>query len=349
MSQFSPASRTIACLLAVSMSLVAQCPPPGGYGGPSVPPPGPSAPPPPPPPPPITRWVPGRNTGPNPASPATPNAPRPSAPAPSSGPTTPRGPVAGAPSAGGRTGPRGVPMTFERGDTTKSRLKVDWAHPVPPQRSSATTEAAGPLPLAEALDVLWEGGDQRPLLVLRECSKCKDSDEAVLARALDNERTKLLMSWFRTVRLPAHVAEAGHPFFNVFDGHGFAHGWPHFFLLAHRDAKPVTFTATQTPPQLWKGMFDVLEQRYAKDAQKALKEWLSLLETFDRLDARKRDLEDRLAEARIADGPDSSRAKKLAEQLQQNAGERVAALAREKEIIDLGLLPMPRKVADAIR
>jgi hypothetical protein len=203
-------------------------------------------------------------------------------------------------------------MTFERGDTTKSRLKVDWAHPVPPQRSGTTTQAAGPLPLAEALDVLWEGGDQRPLLVLRECSKCKDSDEAVLARALDNERTKLLMSWFRTVRLPAHVAEAGHPFFNVFDGHGFAHGWPHFFLLAHRDAKPVTFTATQTPPQLWKGMLDVLEQRYAKDPQKA-------------------------------------RAKKLAEQLQQNAGERVAALAREKEIIDLGLLPMPRKVADATR
>jgi hypothetical protein len=238
-----------------------------------------------------------------------------------------------------------MPMTFTRGDTAKDRLQVEWFHPVPPQRSGNQTAAAGPMPLQEALDLLWTEHDQRPLLVLRECSKCKDSDEAVLHRALDNEKTMLLMSWFRTVRLPAHVAEAGHAFFNVFDGQGFKDGWPHFFLLAHPGAQPVTFAATNTPTQLWKGMSDVLEQRYAKNPQKALKAWLQQLDAFDRLDARKRELEDQLAEARIEQGPDSARAQKLASELQENAKERVAALAEEREIKDLGLLPMPRTIA----
>jgi hypothetical protein len=242
-----------------------------------------------------------------------------------------------------------MPMTFTRGATSKDRLFVDWFHPVPPKRSAEETSAAGPLPMKDALELMWTDSDQRPLLVLRECSKCKDSDEAVLHRALDNERTMLLMSWFRTVRLPAHVAENGHAFFNVFEGHGFDGGWPHFFLLAHPGAEPVKFTATATPPQLWKGMTDVLEQRYAKNPQKALKAWLAQLDTFDRLDARKRELEDQLTEARIEQGPESARAKKLAAELADNAQERVAALAQEREIKDLGLLPMPRTIASAVR
>jgi hypothetical protein len=235
-----------------------------------------------------------------------------------------------------------MPLTLERGRTSKDRLKVDWAHPVPPDRAGNETAAAGPIPFAAAIQQMWTADDQRPLLVLRECSKCKDSDEAMFQRALTAEKTVLLTKWFRTVRLPAHVAETGHPFFNVFDGQQFADGWPHFFLMAHPAAKPVWFTATQTPAQLWKGMAEVLEQRYAKNPEKALKEMQSLLDTFDRLDARERDLESQLIDARADSGPDSKRAKQLTADLQDVRAERDAALVKEKQIQDLGLLPMPK-------
>ena len=328
--------RLTSCVLSLAITALAQCPPAGGYPPPVPGFEGPSAG--------GATPTPGAPTSPQPAGPSSPRPTTPAAPAPTKDAVTPRAPAGNRP-AGPRTGGRGMALTFERGATSKDRLRVRWVHPVPAERSATETSAAGPIPFQEAIQKMWDENDQRPLLVLRECSKCKDSDEAMLFRALDNERTLLLTRWFRTVRLPSHVAEAGHPFFNVFEGHGFEGGWPHFFLLAHPGAKPVTFTATQTPSQLWKAMGEVIEQRYAKNVDKAIKEWQSLLETFDKVDARHRQLEDQLAEVRAEAGPDSARAKKLAEELKQNADERDAALAREKQVLDLGLLPMPRSVA----
>ena len=337
MAKVSVASRSILCGVVLAMAVQAQCPPPGGYQ--------------PPPPPAGGGWTPGgaanpsNPSGPQPASPSSPGPAGPSAPAPeppdAEGPRTPRGPAPGM-----RSGPRtgGIPLSFERGSTSKDRLAIDWVHPVPPKRSDTQTSASGPLGLEEALTLLWDKDDGRPLLVLRECSLCKDGDEALLQRSLNNDRTLLLTKWFRTVRLPAHVAEAGHPFHNVFGGYNFKDTWPHFFLLAHPGASPVTFTGQQTQTQLWKGMADVLGQRYAKDPNKAIKEWLSVLDAFDTIDARKRQLQEQLDEVRATDGPQSSRARKLTEGLAKLQTERDATLAREAKAKDLGLLPMPRTV-----
>lgn len=337
MAQVSVAHSSILCGLVLSAALTAQCPPPGGY---------------PPPPPSIGgSWTPGRSgspSAPQPGSPSSPGPAGPSAPGPeqpgNEGPRTPRGPAPGM-----RSGPRtgGIPLSFERGATAKDRLKIDWVHPVPPKRDDTKTSAAGPLGLEEALAVLWEKGDDRPLLVLRECSLCKDGDEALLQRSLNNDRTLLMTKWFRTVRLPAHVAEAGHPFHNVFGAYDFKDSWPHFFLLAHPGARPVTFTGQQTQVQLWKGMNDVLGQRYAKDPAKAVKEWLSVLDAFDTIDARRRQLQEQLDEVRATDGPDSARAKKLGEGLAKLQEEREATVAREAKAKDLGLLPMPRTLGAA--
>ncbi len=241
---------------------------------------------------------------------------------------------------GPRTG--GIVMTFERGHTSKDRLKVDWCHPVPPKLDPRKTVAAGPMALEAALAVLWEAGDDRPLLVMRECSKCKDGDEALLQRSLNNDRTLLLTKWFRTVRLPMHVVEPTHPFHNVFRGYDWKDNVPHFFLLAHPGATPVAFTGQQTQTQLWKGMQDVLSERYTKDAAKAVKAWLSVLDAFDTIDARRLQLRDQLAEARATEGPDSSQAKRLTESLDRLNEERDLALAREAKIRELGLLPMSR-------
>ena len=333
MTNVCVAHRAILCGLVLALASTAQCPPPGGY-------------PPPIPPPPTTggTWTPSNPAAPTAPQPAGPAAPQPAGPAapqpetPKSGPVTPRTPGPGA-----RMGPRtgGLVIDFERGATSKDRLKVDWVHPVPPARKANETSAAGMLTYEEALAVLWESGDNRPLLVLRECSLCKDGDEALLQRSLNNDRTQLLTKWFRTVRLPSHVTEYGHPFFNVF-AHAYKDSWPHFYLLAHPGAQPVTFSGTQTQTQLWKGMVDVLEQRYAKDPNKAVKEWISVLDAYDAIDAKRRQMQEQLDEARANEGPESARAKKLVEGLAKLDAEREATAAREAKVKDLGLLPMPR-------
>jgi len=340
MTTFALAHRSLLCGLVLSMALVAQCPPPGGYP-PPVPPLG-------------GNWSPGQSSSPSSPGPAGPSAPAPagpSAPGPeqptTEGPTTPRGPAPAS-----RVGPRtggGIPISFDRGATSKDRLKVEWVHPVPPARSETETSAQGPLPWETAIPLLWDSNDQRPLLVMRECSLCKDGDEALLQRSLSNDRTLLLTKWFRCVRLPAHIAETNHPFHYVFNNLILKERWPHVFLLAHPGAEAVTFPGTQTQAQLWKGMTSVLEQRYAKDPVKALKEWLTVLDTFDTLDVRRRQLQEQLDEVRSKEGPSSARAKKLDEQIAKLNDEREATLAREAKVRDLGLLPMPRAVGSTAK
>lgn len=340
------------CSFAIARDLP-QCPfgsygpPPGGgasYGGPAD-----TAPP-----------AAGGTTGP---SPTAPTAPTPSGPttgggapaaAPPAGPTTgggapaanPSGPTTGggAPGAGrggaglpGKTGSRGVPMAFTRGATSKQRLKVEWLHPVPAGDVGQGTAATGPLPLAEALRVLWED-DDRPLLVLRECKFCRGSDAALFDGSMQNDRAALLTKWFRVVRLPAAVSEASHPFYNVFAAYPTEGSPAHFFLLAHPDAQPVQFTGMQTPSSLWRGMTSVLQQRYGKDPQKAVKQWVALLDQFDRVDAAIAARQAELYETRADEGPTSSKARRLEQRLDDLRQERDALIADEARVRDLHLL-----------
>lgn len=235
-------------------------------------------------------------------------------------------------------------LEFAREATSKDRLRIDWRHPVPPARDADKTSSAGALPLAEALQVLWEN-DERPLLVLRECHFCQDSDQALLSRSLNNDRTVLLTKWFRVVRLPMHVTEPGHPFFNVFAGYAFKGQSPHFYLLSHPAARPVEFTGVQTQSSLWKGMASVLGERYGRDPNKAVKEWLNLLSEFDRFDALLRSTQAELDETRAKNGPKSDKAKELEKRLAELKTQRTDALAREERIRDLRLLSMPKPVA----
>lgn len=231
-------------------------------------------------------------------------------------------------------------MKFVRGALSRDRLDLDWLHPVPPDRGFETS-AAGPLPLAEALDELWRE-DERPLLILRECRLCEGSDMPLLRRTLNNERTRLLANWFRVVRLPAHVIDNSHPFHNVFAGFGFGADLPHFFLLAHPLARPLPFTGSQTQQQLWQGLHTVLRERYQLDPVKALKRWQRLLDQFDAIEARQESWRDQLAEARAKQGPKSSRARQLRQRLEQGEAQMGVLLEREQRIRNLILLPFPK-------
>lgn len=264
-------------------------------------------------------------------------------------PTTPRngGPAAGPPNgpaaAGGRTGARGAVMSFERGATSKDRLKFDWQHPVPPERAAGTS-AAGAMPLAEALDVLW-GGDQRPLLILRECTRCAGTDLPLLVQSANNERTLLFAKWFRVVRLPTHVTDPGHPFHNVFARFAAPAMTPHFYLLAHPGAEPVSFSGAPTQSGLWKGMAAVLRERYLVDPEKAVKEWLALLDQFDNVDARRKLAREELDAVRAEQGPKSERSKQLQERLDTFDKDKAALLAKETRITNLVLQPFPAAAA----
>jgi len=241
-------------------------------------------------------------------------------------------------------------MVFAREATSKDRLKIDWRHPVPPARDAERTASAVALPLAEALQVLWEN-DERPLLVLRECHYCQDSDQALLSRSLNNDRTLLLTKWFRVVRLPMHVTEPSHPFYNVFAGYAFKSSngqTPHFYLLAHPAAQPVEFTGEQMQSSLWKGMAAVLGERYGRDPNKAVKEWLLLLNEFDRFDALLRSTQAELDETRAKNGPKSDKAKELEKRLAELKTQRGEALAREDRVRDLRLLSMPKPAAPVV-
>ena len=122
-------------------------------------------------------------------------------------------------SGGGSSG-RGAAMTFERQASSKRLLELRWQYPTwtPEQKAGVGTVAEAArraLDHAEAFAAV-RGDDQRPLLVLRECSACKGTENALLSRRLDNERTLLLARWFRCVKLSEGVMLEDHPIHNLF-------------------------------------------------------------------------------------------------------------------------------------
>ena len=105
-----------------------------------------------------------------------------------------------------------MPMSFERRKTSKDRLKIKWDFPASIEmkvdKSGRTTAQVRmyALGVEEAFKRI-RGDDERPLLIVRECGKCKGSDDAVLSRTLDNEKTLLLSRWFHCVKLMHHVLD----------------------------------------------------------------------------------------------------------------------------------------------
>lgn len=233
-----------------------------------------------------------------------------------------------------------MPLSFERRSTSKSRLKVDWIFAEAPAQSGPGTVAAGPLPLDDAVAVVSED-DERPLLLYLEGPADQNNRrDDVWSRFVASDRHLLMVRWFRAVRLPAATALPGHALHNLVAQ--FAKDQlPQIVVLAHGRAKPMAFAHDAAPSDLRKALGELLTKRYVEDAEHAVRDWLTLLEHFDMLDARQSQLEHQLAEALAAFGPDSAKVIKFQDSLQRNAGDRVAARWRERQIRDLGLVPAP--------
>ncbi|MBL8754351.1 MAG: hypothetical protein JNK15_13700, partial [Planctomycetes bacterium] len=140
---------------------------------------------------------------------------------------------------GGRGG--GIQIDFTRGKTAKKLLEIEWVYPVwkpvapsPSAGDKPSGTVAGQveraLPLAQAYELVTDG-DKRPVLILRECERCKGTDHALLSRSLDNEQTVLLAHWFRCVKLPPNVLTEAHPFYNLFKKEKEGDRIPHLFFV----------------------------------------------------------------------------------------------------------------------
>ncbi len=230
-------------------------------------------------------------------------------------------------------------LTFERRKTSKQRLRIDWDHPasidLPADDGGGGTRAQVRMYAVTREEAFARlcGDDLRPLLVVRECNKCKGTDDALLSRTLDNERTLLLARWFHCVKLRHHVLEQDHTFHQLFTGDA----PPHLFLALADGSNVVPLPGTQSQSELWGSMLRVLDLAYERDARQALEEMNRLLTTYDHLDS----LEDMLAEQVDAavekHGPDSAKVARLRAKLDKVRAQKTAALAREKEVADLGL------------
>ncbi len=229
-------------------------------------------------------------------------------------------------------------------------MQISWDYPV--WRPAAPTTQSGSsgtvsiereraLPLAQAMQLVVRE-DRRPLLVMRECERCKGTDHALLSRSLDNEQTVLLTRWFHCVKLPPNVLEADHPLTAMFKPQKEGDKLPHLFFVDPDGSNKSPLPGDQSQTQLWETMFSYLDRCYEGDAKKAVKELRSLLNQFDRIDSQALEIRGRIDKEIEKRGPDSARLKKLEDDLQDLDVERKKLVERELEIRRSALVqPVP--------
>jgi hypothetical protein len=195
------------------------------------------------------------------------------------------------------------------------------------------------LPLARAYELVTDG-DRRPVLIMRECEKCKGTDHALLSRSLDNEQTVLLAHWFRCVKMPTNVLTENHSFYNLFKREKEGDRVPHLFFVDPDGANKMELPGDQAQTVLWETMFSYLERCYAENAKAAIKELRQVLGQYDKLDDEEKLTKERLERELEKNGPESPKVKKFESDLQKLGKEREKLVAREKDLRDLALKEM---------
>jgi len=224
-----------------------------------------------------------------------------------------------------------------RGPTTKSTLTLKWSYPVyaPPEVKSTGTVAK---PVRHALSAnealaFIAGNDARPLLVLRECLVCNGTDDALLTRGVDNEKTLLLSRWFHCVKLPPDVTNPDHPFHSLFD----SKDPEHLFVAAYDGSERVPLESDTSRTELWSAMTTVLTSQYKKDPAVSLKQIAQVLDKLDILDIRMGDLASRQNELLESEGPGSKKLAKVRTDIEETRKELNDLLAQINKATDLKL------------
>jgi len=227
--------------------------------------------------------------------------------------------------------------------TSKRSLTLAWDFPVytPPERPKAKAaehtvvkEVEVALPREEAFAWIHKG-DKRPLLVLRECNKCKGTDDALLSRTLKNEETQMLARFFHCVKLPVHVLQGAHPFHALFD----EEHPPHLFFASYDGSNPLMMRGVYTQGDLFKAMYSVLDREYVRDARLGMRELLKVFSQCDMLDVKEDDLKDRMEKEIEKNGPKSEKLAPIQKELAELDKKRIQLREKEKQALDLGIKP----------
>jgi len=176
-----------------------------------------------------------------------------------------------------------VPTSAPRGVTSRELLDLRWNYPVHVVEAAAGSEHGTDvearreaLSREKALELI-AGDDPRPLLVLRECTVCNKTDDALLSSNGSNERTLVLARFFRCVKLPVDVVDPSHPFNALFPTNDAEH-----LFVSVRDGsakKPLESDTSRT--ELWSAMESTLAATYGIDASKVTKQVLTGLDRVD--------------------------------------------------------------------
>lgn len=219
----------------------------------------------------------------------------------------------------------GAPRSF----ASRKLLELDWSYPIQVrERAAPANVTAAEAPRVahsreEALRLV-AGDDPRPLLVLRECKVCNATDDALLARDADNERTLVLARLFHCVKLPVDVVEPDHPFHALFPGDDSEH----LFVALRDGSGKIALESDTSRVELWSSMQRALAAAYAKEPEAIYKDVMSALEILDRAEARASDAERRRDELMQTAGADLAKVKRL--DVDAKIARKQAVEAREK-------------------
>ncbi len=139
------------------------------------------------------------------------------------------------------------------------------------------------------------------------------------------------------MKLDRRVLEKDHPFHALFEGRR----PPHLFLTTWDGRVRYDLDGRQSQKKLWGIMTKILELEYRRNPESAVRNWLRLLNQFDFLDSRIRELEDQIA--RLQEKGDLRRAAALEKKLAHFKNDKEKALAREKDLMNLVLRRAPKK------
>ena len=199
------------------------------------------------------------------------------------------------------------------------------------ENRSVSVVAKRALPIEEAYAEI-AGEDRRPLLVLRECLTCTGTDDALMTRNADNEKTMIMARWFHCVKLPPAVTESDHPFYALFENEE-----THLFLARWDGTERVELDGAQSRVELWKHMEELLASEYEKKHTPALKAMSKLLNELDELDTKVARLRSDLEDVLEKDGPGSRKVAKLEKKLAKYEQEKAEVVERAAEVSVLPL------------
>ena len=97
----------------------------------------------------------------------------------------------------------------------------------------------------------------------------------------------------------------------------------------------------QTQAALWRSMDEILRKSYRKSYEKALRDLRSLMTRYDQLDVAEDQFREQLEAEREDLRPSKSKIKKLEAKLVDRQKQRKKLQARERELMDLGLILPP--------